>query len=286
MKARESSQLFDSPLGQFWDVACHAERSDFGACEFVTVPQIVLPRRGVFVVERRGEQAVADSNTALFLGHDDEYRVSHPTSGGDDCTVLILLPDVLERVAGGITGRIGNLAPRDRLAVCLVTRALRDRAAEQLDLEDAAQFLLGLLERAFVQRANADGALLGRAQRHRIECARALLASSPSSRWDLGTLASAVGCSRFYLARQFRIATGETISRYLLRLRLARALERLAEGERDLTALAIELGFSHHSHFSARFRRALGLTPAQAREILTKRKLSELRAIITVKPAA
>src|SRR5438876_6172344 len=29
MKARESSQLLDSPLGQFWDVACHAEQSDW-----------------------------------------------------------------------------------------------------------------------------------------------------------------------------------------------------------------------------------------------------------------
>ena len=33
----------------------------------------------------------------------------------------------------------------------------------------------------------------------------------------------------------------------------------------DLTELAMDLGFSSHSHFSARFRRAFGLTPSEFR---------------------
>jgi AraC family transcriptional regulator len=89
---------------------------------------------------------------------------------------------------------------------------------------------------------------------------------------------------RFTLARQFRAATDETISRYILRLRLALALERLAEGEDDIAALAVSLGFSHHSHFSARFRAAFGMTPSEAREVLTNRQLEELRAMATGLP--
>jgi AraC family transcriptional regulator len=80
-----------------------------------------------------------------------------------------------------------------------------------------------------------------------------------------------VDCSPFHLARQFRSITGETIARYLLRLRLAIALERLAEGEDDLMRLACELGFAHHSHFSARFRDVFGLTPSAARELSARR---------------
>ncbi len=281
---RESSRLLDSPLTQVWDVLCQVERSSFAASEFTTRPQIVLPRRGVFVVDRRGEQVVADTNAALVLGLDEEYRVSHPTCGGDECTVLIPPLDVLEQITGGTAGRIGNLASRDHLALCLVTRALRDPSAEQLDLEDASAFLLGLLARAFKQRSSMR-APLGPGQRLRVEHARAMLASSPGSRWDLSTLGSALGCSPFHLARQFRVATGETISRYVLRLRLAQAVERLADGERNLAALAIGLGFSHHSHFTARFHRTLGMTPARAREILTKRKLAELRALFDAPPA-
>ena len=127
---------------------------------------------------------------------------------------------------------------------------------------------------------SARGWRTGSTQRLRVERARALLASSPATRWDLDTLGRVLYCSPFHLARQFRALTGETISRYLLRLRLGLAIERLAEGERDIAALASDIGFAHHSHFSARFRTIFGITPTQAREMLTKRKLDELRALV------
>jgi AraC-like DNA-binding protein len=111
---------------------------------------------------------------------------------------------------------------------------------------------------------------LGRAQRLRVEQARELLACAPTRHWSLGALGEALRCSPFHLARKFRAATGETITRYVLRLRLRLALERLAEGERNIALLAIETGFAHHSHFSARFRGAFGITPTEARDLLTK----------------
>ncbi len=243
------------------------------------VPQIGLPRRGVFVVERRGEPIVVDTNTALLLGRDDEYRVSHPMSGGDEGTVLVVPPDLLEDAIGGVGGRVGSLRPRDRLAVCLVTRALTEGEPDQLEAEDMSLLLLSSLSPAFSYRMAENGCRLGPAQRFRIEQARALLASSPATRWNLDRLGWALRCSPFHLARQFRAATGETISRYILRLRLGIAIERLAGGERDIAALAVETGFTHHSHFSARFRSAFGITPAQAREMLTKHKLDELRSL-------
>jgi AraC-like DNA-binding protein len=53
--------------------------------------------------------------------------------------------------------------------------------------------------------------------------------------------------------------------RYHLRLRLARALDLLADCE-DVAALALDLGFSSHSHFSAAFRQAYGHAPGEFRE--------------------
>jgi len=249
-----------------------------------TGPQIALPRRGVFIVQTRGESVVVDTNTALVFGLDEEYRATHPADGGDECTVLVLPPDVLEEALGSISGRRVGVRPLDHLAVCLVTRALREPSADRLDAEDAALLLLSSLSRAFAERTTDDRSRLGHAQRLRVERARVLLASSPGARWDLGTLGRALRCSPFHLARQFRAATGETISRYLLRLRLGAAVERLAEGERDLAAPATDMGFAHHSHFSARFRGTFGITPTQARDMLTKRKLDELRAVITRVP--
>jgi len=84
-----------------------------------------------------------------------------------------------------------------------------------------------------------------------------------------------------HLARQFRTVTGESIAGYLLRLRLGLALDRLADGERNLAALAVELGFAHHSHFSARFRAAFGVAPSTFRSSLTAGRLAQLRTIVT-----
>jgi AraC-like DNA-binding protein len=77
------------------------------------------------------------------------------------------------------------------------------------------------------------------------------------------------------------VETGSSIHQYRLQLRLGIALERLAGGEVDLARLAVDLGFAHHSHFSACFRRVYGYTPGQARSTLTRARLAQLRRILT-----
>jgi AraC family transcriptional regulator len=269
--------LLDSPLVCVWDAVCREPRAGYGELKAASAAQIGLLRRGVFVVERWGQPVVVDTNTVLALGIGDEYRVGHPTSEGDEGIVLVVPPDVLE-AAVGEAGRVGWLRPIDHFAICLLTRALH-RDDEMLAAEETALLLLASLARSFAHPLS-ENRRLGRTQRLRVEQARTLLASSPRTRWDLDGLGRALGCSPFHLARQFRMLTGETISRYLLRLRLAIAVERLARGERDISALAIGTGFSHHSHLSARFRNTFGITPSRAREILTSEKVAELRALI------
>jgi AraC family transcriptional regulator len=82
---------------------------------------------------------------------------------------------------------------------------------------------------------------------------------------SLTDVGRAVGASQAYLTDVFRRVEGVPLHHYLTQLRLARALAELPHAD-DLTLLALNLGFSSHSHFSAVFRRAFGLTPAQFRE--------------------
>ena len=169
----------------------------------------------------------------------------------------------------------------------VLRRALANDAVDPLEGEDAALLLLEALARGLAPEASAAGTRLGPGRRFRIEAARALLASRPAARWRLHALAGAVHSSPYHLARQFRALTGETVSRYLLRLRLGLALERMAEGENDLARLAAELGFAHQSHFGARFRSVFGTTPGAARETLTRARVREMRTIVTAgRPAA
>lgn len=279
MAELQSTQLLtETPLLRAFEVTCRERRSRFGAPMFNSVTQIGLPRRGLFLMKVRGQDVVLDPNTALVLGAEDEYRVGHPVDGGDESLVLVLPTDLIEDAIGTARSRTGSLTPRHRLAIAVVARILSDRQPDQLEAEELTLLLLNLLSRVFAQLTRENG--LGAGQRRRVEQVRALLAGSPATHWDLGQIGRELHCSPFHLARQFRAGTGETISRYLLRLRLAIAIEQLADGERNIARLAAETGFANHSHFSARFRSVFGITPAEARSLLAARTLESFRQLI------
>src|SRR5438093_7174967 len=82
-----------------------------------------------------------------------------------------------------------------------------------------------------------------------------------TERLHLTEVADAVGASPAYLTDVFRQFEGISLHRYLTQLRLARALNELPQTS-DLTRLALDLGFSSHSHFTMAFRRAFGCTPS------------------------
>lgn len=263
MKLLQVTELHASPLARLADVACAAPRSPSGEPEWSAAPELIVPRRGVFAVHRRDGVSVADAATAVLLGGDEEYRVSHPGAHGDACTVLALAPDALEEAVGGRRGLTIPLRAATQRRAALFTAALR-RAPEPLAADEGALLLLADVA-ADVRAAPVVAPVAAR----RADAVRTLVAADPTAHWRLDAIAAAVSCSPFHLARQFRAATGETIGRHLTRLRLALAAERVAGGERDLARLASELGFAHHSHLSARFRALFGTTPSDLRRFVT-----------------
>jgi AraC-like DNA-binding protein len=80
---------------------------------------------------------------------------------------------------------------------------------------------------------------------------------------SLGSIAQAIGCTPFALSRVFHDVTGMTLHRYRAALRLRASLE-LVEAGQPLTAIALELGYSSHSHFTEAFRSDFGVPPSQA----------------------
>ena len=92
----------------------------------------------------------------------------------------------------------------------------------------------------------------------------------------LDKVARVVHTSPFHFTRIFQQRVGVPVHRYLTQLRLRAALERLAEGEDDLTHLALDLGFSSHSHFAESFRKEFGKTPSEVRRSASRRTLREM----------
>jgi len=106
-----------------------------------------------------------------------------------------------------------------------------------------------------------------------VEAAKNTIASNLGRNVTLHELCAATHCSPWQLCRAFRRATGQTLTHYRHALRMQIALERLQHQDTDLTELALELGYSSHSHFTHVFRRHLGITPSEVRAGERKKEL-------------
>jgi AraC family transcriptional regulator len=81
----------------------------------------------------------------------------------------------------------------------------------------------------------------------------------------LANLSATAGLSRMYFARQFRTATGIRPHEYVLRKRIERAQQMLAETSDALVDVALSVGFQTQAHFTTVFKRVVGNTPCQWR---------------------
>jgi AraC-like DNA-binding protein len=92
----------------------------------------------------------------------------------------------------------------------------------------------------------------------------------------LAELGRRSGYSVFHLCRIFRERSGLTLHAWQDRLRLLTALEQVAEPGSELGEVALDLGYSSHSHFTTTFRRAFGLTPSAFRTTASPQRVREL----------
>ncbi len=81
----------------------------------------------------------------------------------------------------------------------------------------------------------------------------------------LGELAKVCGVSTSWLERVFRKETGTTLHAYLIRCRVLKATEVLAN--RPVGETGNLCGFSDASHFIREFRRYMGMTPGEYRRL-------------------
>src|SRR5215469_7830640 len=85
---------------------------------------------------------------------------------------------------------------------------------------------------------------------------------------SLQALANESGYSRVHFVRMFRAATGYSPHNYLLNLKLERARELLKNPSMSLIDIALDCGFSSHSHMSRLFHKFVGVTPSAYRRRL------------------
>jgi AraC family transcriptional regulator len=131
--------------------------------------------------------------------------------------------------------------------------------------ETALRILERVVASAYGSRAGSPPTARRGPREELVERTKAVIATRAQEPLSLQTIAGEVGSSVFHLCRTFRRGTGSTLHGYLTQVRLRLAIERLLEESVPLTELALDLGFSSHSHFTAAFRRTFGQPPSRLR---------------------
>jgi AraC family transcriptional regulator len=262
--------LLRSPVVTIRDTYCRGTCRHQSAEECTTTTQLVFPYRGVYVRHAGLDQAVAEANQVLFFNAFEGYRISHPVPGGDASLTVVISEAMLRELAPTTLMRGGasplfrqprlRIDARTQALVALLRHSLRQKIVEPLEAESLS---LTLVQRALGPRTtHAPGATFGR--QRLVDRVKLVLASDLARRWTLAQIAAEVRGSPVYLTQVFQQVEGLPLYRYQLRLRLARALDLLADYD-DLTDISQDLGFSSHSHFSAAFREAYGRSPSEFR---------------------
>jgi len=298
MSELHSQVRYCSDVVSIADIRCRPSTNRLGAEEQATVHEVVFPRAGVFVRHIGREQHVADSNHVLFFNRNEPYRVSHPVNGGDDCTSFVFSTDILLEALAFYEPQIYDqpekpfrfshavLAPKTIIRQQQLRQRLKTGLTRALEVEESALDLLGaVVASAYRRRAlplTRPHAGTLRLWRQWVESVKLLIATQPGANLSLAEIARSVHCSPFHLARLFRSFVGSSIHDYHLRLRLALSLERLADGARNLTELALDLGFTSHSHFTDTFRRNFRISPSMFRRRASSAQLGKLSKILKV----
>ena len=83
-------------------------------------------------------------------------------------------------------------------------------------------------------------------------------------------LAELAGMGLHYFRKLFSSSTGLSVHEYILQARISRARLLLQYTPLDIVQIALQVGFSSQSHFTAEFHRRLGATPAVYRSMVSR----------------
>lgn len=234
------------------------------------------------------EHAHPELQLSVHFGRSSSVRVIAPWephvggwSHGEYVAVVLLSPALLAEVAddvvrGGWRFRSGS-HPDDRFAHELgreVWAAIADPFPvldRRLHLESIGYTLACHLLRTYgaaqVRRPSRDTLADGQ-----LSALREYLDSAQRGPVGLAEMAAALRLRPRAFADAFRRTTGLTPYQYAIRRRIGWAKRLLRVRDQPIGEIALRLGFSTPSHFTAAFVRYTGMTPSSFRRSLSPRK--------------
>jgi AraC-like DNA-binding protein len=272
--------VFETVVVRMGAFRCPTDHPSFADSGPIRDHCFVFPRTPVVIQHKDRRPFAADATLVTLYNRGQEYRRRSVSTDGDRCDWYAVSDDILRDALAAVDPAAADDLRRPiRFAFTrmdattywrqrqLFVRVCRDRDCDTLEVEESVcELLHRVLSAAYAGSDRSSRATLTpRAADDLARAAGELLGRRFAEPLTLVDIATALGTSVFHLCRAFKDATGTTLHEQRTQLRLRSALDRLEDANCDLCALALDLGFSSHSHFTASFRRAFGTTPSAAR---------------------
>ncbi|HVF39893.1 MAG TPA: AraC family transcriptional regulator [Gemmatimonadaceae bacterium] len=243
---------------------------------------VTFPRTSVWIRYAGSRSFIADPTISTIYNPGQEYTRTDLSGDGDRCDWLGVSPDIAREIARGVDPAAADHEHRvfAREAASVDNRLYLSQRRFFTQLEHGKVDALEAEEKIIAYVATVIRNAYGTdrmetptrsddAHRDLVQRARAAISTSLGDNVSLTRLASRLGVSPFHLCRVFRDQTGMTLHAFRLELRGRVALEKMAVPRADLSRVALELGFSSHSHFTSTLRARYGRTPSAIRQYIS-----------------
>jgi AraC family transcriptional regulator len=236
-------------------------------------------QRGSFSCDCRGRRFELVPGSVLLGRPGDEFTCTHDHHrGGDECLAFFIEPALADEMGGGRgVWQSGGLPPLAELIALgeLACSAAQRHHGPRVD-EVGMAFAMKVID--LIVGHDRPCARPGSADRRRAIDSAHWIEAHAADAVDLQVLAHQAGLSVYHYLRVFSSVLGVTPHQFLLRCRLRRAAQLIANEDRPITDIALDVGFADLSNFVRSFRRAAGVSPRAYRQTARgDRKILQVR---------
>jgi AraC-like DNA-binding protein len=244
----------------------------------------IFEGRGSFTIEDKKYDAHTDD--IFIIGNTEFHRLEAHDTIKLKTVSLYFLPEFVYSVgqnsfdfeylrpffdhSSEFKNKIGVEEFNPKAVLCLMEKIHREKCEKkdfyQLAVKNHLTEILLLLVRHY--RKFTSDLIEYTKRRHeidRLKNAFSVLQNGYQGRISLNHVAEAACMSPSYFCKFFKKVTGNTLTDYVLRLRIDRAKELLLKGELNITEIAYKTGFESHSYFDRIFRRYTKVSPQNYR---------------------
>lgn len=264
--------LFSSSLFKIGRFIISPIEDDFYQKDLICQPTIVFPKNSIWIEYENKPAFVADTSIINFYNHQQVYsrRAIHPK--GDDCHWIKLSNELLlellpEKGNNDFTDLFfhQNLPCEKNVflqQVMLLKLISSNLEGEQLLIEET---VLDLVQQLLQHQLSNSLTPSQTNNKHLklVENVKSTILEDLSNNLSLKQLALINHTSAFHLSRVFKQVCGYGLSKYRTQQRLRNVLMKMQKGESDLAMLALNYGFSSHSHLTSSFKSYFNKTPSQ-----------------------